>query len=207
MEPPQTAQGYMIYQAYYPVPVPDFKRFLTISDFTNTRTIDFRQWKQADLQVHDPQRTIFQFPTRAVPYQTDSRVNSATFGNMMYELWPGPLSVLPYAFSFLRRGPVMVKNDDTVPYPLTEELVKWRAKELSYLWKESQKGEDMQRGSGADWKFLAQAANAEYKKLLKDVMKRDRDMVDLYTTKLRRKGVAVGPFFNSTGTGLTLGGF
>lgn len=177
--------GYMLYQAYFPAPVADFKRFTAIRDTTNASPINFWRLGKKDLAVMDPQRTRFGQPSDAVPYQIDSRPGSATFGQMLYELWPHPLSVLPYAFNYLRRGPTLVNLTDTVPMPLTEELVMWRAKEQGYVWKESQKGEGVERGSGANWQFLAGDANAQYKLLLKAVKDTDRDLMpELYFNRV-----------------------
>jgi len=75
---------------------------------------------------------------------------------------------------------------NTVPYPLTEEVVKLRAYEMLYLWKESQKGDDMERGAGANWQFLTGAARAEYSDRLKRITNMDRHLVDLYFTKMQR---------------------
>ncbi len=105
---------------------------------------------------------------------------------MMYELWPGPLSILPYSFSLQHLGPILRLPLDEVQYPLNEELVLWRTREVAYQWKESQKGDNFQRGSGADWRFLAQAANEEYKTLLKEASLLDVGLGDLYWEKFRR---------------------
>lgn len=184
MEPDGAGLTYMIYQAYFPVPVTDFKRFLEIRDTTNAAPINYAKYSRRDLSVRDPQRTVFNLPAYAVPYEPDARVGSPTLGNMLYELWGHPLSQLPYTFSYLRRGALLLLPTDTVPYPLTEELVMWRAKEVAYLWKESQKGEGIQRGAGADWRFLSERADTEYKKALKIISDRDRDMVMAYFTRL-----------------------
>jgi len=200
MEPTMAASTYMIYQAYFPVPVPDFKRFLTARDTTNNWPMDYWTKSQMDLAVEDPERTIFNDPNYFVPQQQDQRPNSATFGNMLYELWPHPLSQLPYTFMYLRRGPLLTTPTSTVPYPLTEEVVKWRAKEVAALYKEAQKGEDMQRGQGADWKFVAESAHEEYKSLLKPVKDRDDDLVNLYMAKYRPDLFNQGePFATVTG--------
>jgi hypothetical protein len=61
-----------------------------------------------------------------------------------------------------------------------------RAYEMMYLWKESQKGDEMERGSGANWQFLAQAMRAEYTDRLKTIRVMDKSLVDLYFTKMRR---------------------
>jgi hypothetical protein len=186
MEPSGTGLGYMIYQAYFPVPVSDFKRFFEIRDTTMAAPLDFWSFDRRDLALRDPQRTNFDLPAFVVPYEPDTRSGSTTLGNMLYELWPHPLSSLPYTFSYLHRGTLLSSPSDTLVYPLTEEMVKWRAREVAYIFKESQKGEGVQRGAGADWKFLAQSAAAEYKRTKKVVADRDRDMIDLYWTRFVR---------------------
>lgn len=184
MEPSGVAQSYMIYQAYFAAPTADFKRFLAVWDTTNNAPMDYWSKSQKDLATEDPQRTIFDDPYYVVPYQQDQRAGSATLGYMLYELWPHPLSQLPYTFSFLRRGNQLLLPSSTLPYPLTEEAVLWKAKEDAFLWKESQKGENVERGSGADWRFLAGAAGARFKIEIKPCKDKDRDLVDLYKTKL-----------------------
>lgn len=209
MEPAGSGLAYMIYQAYFPAPVADFKRFFGIRDTTNAAPLSYWSYSQRDLALIDPQRTSFNLPSFVVPYETDQRVGSATLGYMMFELWPHPLSVLPYTFSYLRRGTLLSANSDTVPTPLNDELVMWRAKEVCYQWKEAQKGDGMQRGSGADWRFLAEAAKREYDKVLKIVRDRDRDQCDLYFNRFVRDanlGATGRPFATITG-GLNVGRF
>lgn len=206
MEPAQVNQTYMIYQAYFPVPVRDFRKFGNIRDTTNNAWINFWQRDQQWLSVNDPQRTVFDQPTNAIPYEVDERPGSATLGHMLYELWPHPLSVLPYTFTYLRQGMLLQKPGDRVPYPLNEELVKWRAKEIAFLWKESQKGDGVQRGSGADWKFLAQEANAQYEKRLKTVKQLDNGLGDLYWSKFNRSATTNDGYETMVGT-LNVGTF
>ena len=207
MEPAGVGLSYMAYQAYFPVPVADFKRFFEIRDTTNGAPVDFWTYSKQDLSVMDPQRTIYDQPGYVVPYVPDQRLGSATLGYMLMELWPHPLSVLPYTFSYLRRGPLLVNNSDTIPWPLTEELVLWRAKEVAFLRKESQKGEELKRGSGADWRFLSQAANAEYKGLLKDAKRKDEDLMPVYFHRFVRDAsmqASGESYFNNVG-GLNIG--
>lgn len=212
MEPPNgtgTDIAYMIYQAYYAAPVADFKRFLAIRDTTNAAPLSYWKYSQRDLALIDPQRTNFDQPAYVVPYEVDQRVGSATFGYMLFELWPHPLSVLPYTYSYVRRGPALVQNSDTVPWPLNEELVGWRAKEISYLWKEAQKGDGFKRGEGADWRFLSGAARAEYDKRLKTVKDLDRDLCELHWNRVVRNfelGSQGEPFATIVG-GLNVGGW
>jgi hypothetical protein len=187
MEPSQAGGQYMMYQAYFPCPAPDgdFKRFFAIRDTTNAIDIDFWSLRQTDLALRDPQRTVFNLPCYAVPYQIDQRPNSQTIGSMLYELWPNPLSALPYTINFMRRGPLLARNSDEVPYPITDELVKWRAIEVASLWKQRQIGDEMARGSGADWKFAAQAARENFVQLRKTIAMKDRQQIDLYMSRLK----------------------
>lgn len=195
MEPAGAGLTYMVYQAYFAAPRPttDFKRFLEIRDTTNAAPLDYATYSRRDLSVLDPQRTVFNLPTYVVPYEVDARTGSATPGNMLYELWGHPLSQLPYTYSYLRRGPLLSLPADTIPAPLTEELVLWRAKEVAYQWKESQKGDGIQRGAGADWRFLSERAEKEFTKALKIIADRDRDLVEAYFSRFVR-GAAAGFF-------------
>lgn len=198
---------YMVYQCYFPVPVSDFRRFLQVQDFTNAAPLSFWTYTRNDLAVLDPQRVNYNQPAYVVPYEVDARVGSPTLGYMLYELWPHPLSVLPYNFAYLRRGPSLTAPTDTVPYPLTDELVMWRAREVSYLWKESQKGDGVQRGAGADWRFLATAAAAEYKTRFKTIADRDRDLALTYFNRFVRNSAlgATGEPFATITSGLNVG--
>lgn len=202
MEPSGAGQSYMVYQAYFPAPYVDFKRFFEIRDTTNAAPLDYWTYGRKDLALIDPQRTNFNQPSYVVPFELDQRPGSATLGFMLYELWPHPLSVLPYTYSYLRRGAMLSAPGDTLPQPITEELVKWRAREVSYLWKEAQKGEGLARGSGADYRFLSQAAAIEYGKKLKQARDLDRDKAELYFSRFVR-GAAMGadgyPFANILG--------
>ena len=185
MEPSQTNGSYLIYQAYYPAPL-GFRRWMQISDYTNNQFMDFTSMSQADLANEDPQRTIFSQPSFVVPFGPDTRPGSATYGQQLFELWPGPTSQLPYTFQCECNWPELSLPTDTLPFPLTEELVRQRAYEMCSLWKEGQRGDEMERGSGANWQFLAKAYHEEYVDRLKRIRIVDRNISDLYLTKARR---------------------
>lgn len=190
MEPVTGAgQSYYIYQAYFAVPVSDFRKFIYILDTTDNAPVSFTGKSLTDLAIEDPQRLIFgpSVPTYAVPIGADQRPESSTLGYPMYEIWPHNLSYMPYSFAYKRRGPLLVNQADTPPYPLTEELLTWRAKEVLYQYKEAQKGEQVQRGMGADWKFLSQAAAAEYKEVLKKVRAIDANLHSEFVTRKHRE--------------------
>jgi hypothetical protein len=184
MEPAQINSSYMIYQAYFAAP-PGFKRWYYLSDTSNNRGMNWWSMTQIDLSEEDSERTQFDQPTNVVPYQQDTRQGSATYGQMLFELWPHPISQLPYTFGCEANWPPLQAPGDAVPFPLTDELIKMRAYEMLYLWKESQKGDGMERGSGANWQFLAQALRGEYDDRLKRVRNMDRNLVDLYFTRAR----------------------
>lgn len=203
MEPTQTLAGYQMYQCYFPAPVPDFKEFKWARDTTNNWPMNFWKYNQADLAAKDAQRQEFNQPAFIVPYQTDQRVGSPTFGSMLFELWPHPLSALPYTFGYVRTGNLLVNPTDTVPYPLTEDLVKFKAYELLYMWKESQKDDDHERGAGANWLKLMEYAAAEYKSRKKLISLKDQQLVDMYWAKVRRY-TAAEPYATITG-GLNVG--
>jgi hypothetical protein len=206
MEPAQTLGTYMIYQAYYAAPA-GFKRWYNIRDTTNNNEMDWWTKTQIDLAKEDAQRTNFAQPLYVAPYQTDTRAGSTTYGQMLYELWPHPIVQLPYTFGCQANWPALSAPTDTLPFPLTEELVKLRAYEMLYLWKESQKGDEMERGAGANWQFLLQAARAEYTDRLKQCRNMDRNLVDLYFTKMQRMPSAFGQPYMTVEGQLNVGGW
>lgn len=192
MEPPLTLGSYMMYQCYFPVPnspgqtTTDFKKFLWARDTTNNSPMNYWKYTQSDLANMDPERTVFDQPAYIVPYQPDNRAGSPTYGAMLFELWPHPLNNLPYTYGYLNTGPLMVNPTDTVPYPLTEDLVKMKAYSKLYLWKESQKGDEHERGAGANWLQLATYAEKEYQQRKKQISLKDQLAVDLYWSKFNR---------------------
>lgn len=188
MEPTSgPGRPYWIYQAYFPAPCKDFRKFLWIEDKIQAAPVDYWSVSQDDLSVLDPQRLIFgpSAPTYAVPAGIDTRPGSSTAGYILYELWPHVLSRMPYPYSYKRRGDFLVKPDDEVTPPLTEELLTWRTKEVLYQFKEAQKGENVQRGAGANWQFLAEAADVEYKRVLQRVRAIDANLHRDFLTRSR----------------------
>lgn len=211
MEPNGALRPYQMYQAYYPAPTQRpgarFKRWLAVRDFTNAANLDWWSYKQESLDAIDPQRTVFQNPAAVVPYKVDTRTGSSTLGSMLYELYPGPMSNLPYALYFVEDPGELQNPADEIPYPLTEEVVLYRAKEQAYIWCEENKGRYPELMK-TDWGFLMQASAEMYKDRIKDIRKRDRDMVDSFVTTIRRKYPTVGgPFYSAITGGATVGNF
>lgn len=206
MEPVNgSGQTYMIYQAYFPAPVIDFKRWWNVRDFTNSRNL-YTNKTQGYLAAQDPQRRVFGLPSDVVPFQTDQRTGSATLGYMLYELWPHQLSQLPYALYYSRMGAALSAPTDTLPFPLTEDMILYRARVIAYEWKAAQVGEDAKRGSGANWQFLMQQAEAQYDKRMAEQRKLDRDRGDPFVEKIRREQLS-SDGFASIGGYLNVGRF
>jgi len=177
---PTTGAGrpYQIYQCYFPVPVQDFRKFIEIRDTTYDQPVDFWTYSRDDLAYVDPQRLQFGpgVPTYAVPHDVDQRPGSTTLGFVRYEIWPHNLSHMPYSFGYERRGALLVNPTDTLQYPIDEELLMWRVREVLYQFCEAQKGIDVQRGAGANWQFLAEKAEKEYNRKLQLIKSVDRNL-------------------------------
>lgn len=159
-------QQYMIYQAYFVAPCKYFNKFIEMRDTTDAQPIDFWSKTQRDLSREDPQRTDFSDPDFCVPAGVDTRPGSSTLGWPMFELYPQQLSYEPYSFSYRSLGPVPETQQDFFtfepPYPLTDEIVEWRTKEVLFQDKEASRDKSADRGSGANWLMLAQMAQKEY---------------------------------------------
>lgn len=197
-EPAQVAANYMSYQCYFPLPA-GFRRMYDLRDTTNNQEIDFWSYNQTDLARIDPQRTDFSQPEYIAYYGPDTRVGSSTFGQGLVEFWEHPLTELPYTAQWQVNWPALSNPNDMLPPPLSEELVKFRAQEILSLWKEAQKGDEMERGSGANWMFLAKYYHDEYVSELKKLRIVDRSIVDLYFTRMNRSGWSSEPFASVNG--------
>ena len=203
---PQVNSSYMIYQCYYAMP-PGWKRLFAFTDLVNNNDMNYWGKTQQDLAREDPERQIFDQPYYVVPYQMDTRQGSATYGQFLVELWPGPITQLPYSYQVQCNWPALKLPTDTVPYPLNDEIVKFRTYQILALWKESQKGDDQERGSGANWQFLWKAHQEEYRDQLRELRIMDRHLMDLYFQKARQEMPFGGePYANVNGT-INVGGW
>jgi hypothetical protein len=205
-------QPYMLYQCYFVAPVADFRKFIEVRDTTNADRLNFWGMTQADLALRDPQRTEFADPDYVVPAGIDQRPGSATLGYQMFELWPQQLSYLPYSFSYRRRGVVPQTYSDFVnlspPYPITEELLRWRSLEVLYQFKEEQREKTAARGSGANWLLLAQMAHKEYLEVADKILAIDLNINGEALTHVEGRGRLPSnrPYSNQLG-GLNIGGY
>lgn len=158
--------SYAIYQCYFVAPSPTFNKFVEITDVTNDQALNYWGKTQGMLAVEDPQRSNFSIPEYVVPFGVDQRPGSSTLGYPMFELWPHQGNICPYNFGYRTLGPLPQTPADflsmSTPYPITEKMVEWRAREVLCLDAEARKGQQVGRGSGPNWILLAQMAQKEY---------------------------------------------
>lgn len=207
MEPTSGAgQPYMIYQALFATPFQDFRGFTAAWNTTDAWPVNFTDWSQLDLAREDPQRLVFNDPRYIVKYGIDQRAGSATLGWQLYELWPHVLNISPVSFGFERRGALLVNATDTVPYPLTEEMVTWRTREELYDWAEANKGrfKELQL---TNWQYLSGKAHAQYEEILEKVTAIDANLRTDLVTRTAESGFTWGaPYSTRTGQ-LNVGGY
>jgi hypothetical protein len=164
---PLTGPGipFIIYQCYFVAPVQDWRKWITISDFTNAQPLDFWTLTRADLDNLDPQRLNSSTPTNVVPAGLDYRAGSATYGWQRFELYPWQGNRYSYALTYRRQGQLPQTQQDwtTVPVepPITEAMVEYKAKEL-LLQDKAAEMEAKVPGSGKGMMLLAEVAKKEY---------------------------------------------
>jgi hypothetical protein len=170
------ATPYSVFQCYYPAPYQDHLLWVNVRDIVNFNDlVTTLTRKQIDLR--DPQRTIFYLPTHVVPYQNDLNPASQTYGFQLFELWGQPQFQLVYQLYGIRRGAPLVNDSDVLPFAVGEDAVMAKAREYAYEWAEGNKG-DMPRDQGSDFRFLMGKASAEYQRLVRSYRKDDRERVD-----------------------------
>jgi hypothetical protein len=200
------AQGYQIYQPYIVAPAKSFQAWEYFMDVRNVIHLDVNNtrgcWEQ--INESDPQRQIFSNPGNLIPHGTDTRAGSATYGWSMFELYPQPQSIYVYQVGYSWGGPDLTDDPamDAVPAPMTEHVVKTLARLKAYEWAEANKTADNPRGAGADYRFLMQAAKAEYDAQIKEIRSLDRDIYDAWNRQMQRfTNIGVVATFNpATGT-------
>lgn len=192
---------YTIFQCYYPVPMLDFKTFISIRDIQNFLDLILTRTR-AEVDASDPQRTWFYQPTTAVPYQPDLNPASPTYRYMMYELWGAPQYQLTYQLYGLRNGAPLVAPTDQLPPALGEDLVGALARKYAYEWAEAQKGATNGRNVGPDFRFLAGQAAADYARLFREYRRVDREVVNNFWSMQRHS-----PYGNCWGYYNTINGW
>lgn len=205
-----TPVAYLIYQAYFPTPVADFKRYIDWRDMVNGEWLDVHATRR-EVNMGDPQRLYYTFPHWVLGNGLDIRGQgtanpSATIGFPWHELYPNPLQKISYMRWWLRTGVDLIQPEDVLPYPVTEKLISSRARMFGYQFAEANRDPSTPRGQTADFKFLYQAAEKEYTKELKLIGQKDRDIVDLYKSRMiRDQSIRKLPYY-STLTGRAFSG-
>ena len=201
-----SGQGYSIYQPYITAPVQNFLAWEYFMDARNVIHLDVNNTRGIWEKVNeaDPQRQIFSNPGNLIPHGVDNRAGSATYGYAIYELYPQPQSIFVYSVGYSWAGPDLTDDPSmpATPVPITEHVVKTLARVKAYEWSEANKTADNPRGAGADYRFLMQAAKAEYDAQIHEIRSIDRDLYDAYYTQMTRfTNIGVVATFNpATGT-------
>ena len=183
-----TGVGYQMFQAYIATP-PLFKRWLTIADMFNCWALDY--WTpRRSIDLNDPARLYTSNPSMALALGQDKRgagtVNaSATLGQQLYELYPNPQTEISYQTYYVAEAPYLVNNSDTLPHPITEEVVTQKALTWAYRDAEARKDVMAAKGSGANFLALKKEAEQDFLWRLKTLRLIDRDAVDSYMVDMR----------------------
>jgi len=193
--------GYAIYQCYYPVPVQDFIAWESVLDVNHAiDLVTGNAKKNKDwVDAYDPQRRIFALPASIIPYGTDQRQGSSTAGYMMYELYPQPQDQYAYQTWYSRLGADLVNPQDTLPFPITETLLKGLARVKAYEWVIVKLQAENPDKSFAGIQFAMGAAAKIAAEQLKQIRSMDRDIYDAWYAVLSRvKGFGYVTTFNSS---------
>ncbi len=200
-----TGNGYRMMMCYLPAPTPDFKRWLNISDMFNCYALDVWTSRRTINQM-DPARLYTSNPTAALGMGQDARYGSATLGYQLYELWPNPTTALSYQTWYVDSGADLVANTDTLPYPITSDVVLSKARCYAYEWAESRKDVMAAKDSGANYLNLRQAVLGEFATRLKTLRITDKDAVDATMAQFQKGWFGgLAPSYNSVSMRANMG--
>lgn len=202
-----SSAGYQIFQCYYvpqasaganPEYLADFKAWISVRNFQNFIDLYTERYTRTEIDLFDPQRSSYAFPTDVIPYMADANPLSATYRSFMFELWGPPLANYVYQIFGIRRGLDLVANADSLPIEVGEDCVMALARVYAYEWAEANKDMNL-RQSGPDFRFLMKQATDEYQMLLKLYRQQDREKVDnwFFTRRSALQG-KVYPYYNSS---------
>jgi hypothetical protein len=116
----------------------------------------------------------------------------------LFELYPNPSTAISYQTYYVTEGPELVNNSDTLPFPITQEVVLMKARSYIYEWAESRKDVMAAKGSGPGYFMLKKEADDEFDKRLKALRLLDRESVNAYQIKMNGfMGSYRSPYYNS----------
>ncbi len=194
------AAAYIVYQLYYPAPMEDFLVWMSVRNPQMFIDLDLTTTRE-QIDAMDPQRSWYQFPTRVVPWGRDTRVGSATLGWPLFELWGQPVAPFVYQCYGIRRGTPLVAPADTLPTPVSEELVLFKAREYAYEWAEANK-DTVPRAQGPDFRFLLKQMQDDFRGSLTLYRKQDKEFVNNWFAARRGQlgGRGLGYYNTISGT-------
>lgn len=169
-EADSSGAAYLIYQCYYDPPDPDFLRFISIIDSVNGYSFVLHKTKQ-ELDLIDPQRGNIGQPYMLVSYR--GSLSAATLGAPTFEMYPHPNEYRSYPVLYQRKGVDFALDADALPLQVSEDTLLTKAKALAYRWAMAVQTSD--KIITANWMFLIKDAEAEYKKLLEDDVRQDKE--------------------------------
>lgn len=195
-----TGVGYQMFQAYIPAPK-GFKRWLSFTDMFNQWAIDYWTSRRTDDQL-DPTRQYTSNPTQALALGQDRRgagtdYQSATFGQILYEMYPNPQTEIAYQTYYVAEFPYLVNNSDTLPPPLDESLI--ISKALSWAYRDAEARRDIMAAKGTTGNYLAlkKDTEADFLARLKTLRLLDRDAVDSYMVNFKQATNGLMPYYNA----------
>jgi len=186
-DPTVTGSVYQVYQLYYTPPMADFLTWMSVRNPQMFIDLDL-DTTRAQIDAIDPQRSWYQFPSRVIPWGTDTRAGSGTAGYALFELWGQPIQLFTYQCYGLRRGVDLVAPTDALPIEVGEDTVMARAREMAYEWAEANK-DIAPRSVGPDFKFLMGKARADFDKYLGRDRRNDKEKVNNFFS-VRGSGIA-----------------
>lgn len=152
------AATYQIYQCYYPAPVSDFVRWVSVTDPVNNYDLHLDHTRQ-ELDFLDPGRQSQDQPYWVVSYKLSAQADTAV---PLYELWPHPTTAGNLLAYYQRRGADLALPTDTLPPCISSDLVIQRALGWHvYPWAMANQG-SFPELKGVNWGFLINDAKTAY---------------------------------------------
>jgi hypothetical protein len=195
-----TGVPYQMFLAYIAAPV-GLKRWLSVVDEFDTWALDIWTSRRTE-DLEDPTRLVTSNPYRIMPLKKDTRGKgtpnqSATYGQMLFELWPTPQTQISYQTYYAAYWPDLVKNSDTLPDPIDEETVLEKALTFAYRDAEARKDIMAAKWKGGDFLALKRELEKDFLIRLKTLRLLDRDAVDAYFVNMKKAIGSIGPYFDS----------